>query len=110
MKLKIIPTEAFKKEIRHLKKKNPKIAESLRELDIALKKGDFGTSMGKGVHKIRVRNVDQKKGKRGGFRVIGYKDEGMGKFYLITMYSKTEKEDIDKKEILELLEDAGILK
>lgn len=110
MKLKIIPTESFKKEVKRLKKKNPRIAKSLKELNDTLSKGDFGTPVGKGVYKIRVKNIDQRRGKRGGFRVIGYKDDEMGKFYLISMYSKSEKETIDDREILELLQKIGVFK
>ncbi len=110
MKLKIIPTESFKKEVKRLKKKNPRIAKSLKELNDTLSKGDFGTPVGKGVYKIRVKNIDQRRGKRGGFRVIGYKDDEMGKFYLISIYSKSERDTIDDKEILELLQKIGVFK
>ena len=33
MKLKITPTESFKKDVKSLRKKNPRIAESLKELN-----------------------------------------------------------------------------
>jgi len=108
MKLKVTPTESFKRDVRSLRKKNPRIAESLKELNRELGNDQYGVPIGKGVYKKRVRNVDSKKGKRGGFRVIGYKDIEMKKFYLLTIYSKREKETIQDKEIIELLKGIGI--
>jgi mRNA-degrading endonuclease RelE of RelBE toxin-antitoxin system len=40
MNLKIIPTESFKREAKRLKKKYPRIAESLKELKKDLKSGE----------------------------------------------------------------------
>lgn len=108
MKLKIIPTESFKRDVKRLRKKNPRIAESLKELNRELVEDEYGDPIGKGVYKKRVRNVDSKKGKRGGFRVIGYKDIEIKKFYLLTIYSKSEKETIQDKEIIELLKGIGV--
>ena len=65
MKLKITPTESFKKDVKSLRKKNPRIAESLKELNRELGGNEYGDPIGKGVYKKRVRNVDSKKGKRG---------------------------------------------
>lgn len=109
MNLKIIPTESFKKEAKHLRKKYPRITESLKELDKSIEKGDFGDPLGKGVFKKRIKNIDIQKGKSAGFRVIGYKDIAMGKFYLLTIYSKSDKETIYDKEIIELLKESGVL-
>ena len=108
MKLKIIPTESFKRNVKSLRKKNPLIAESLKELNRELCNNEYGSPIGKGVYKKRVRNIDSKKGKRGGFRVIGYKDIDMEKFYLLAIYSKSEKETIPDKEIIELLKGIGV--
>ncbi|MCP5051557.1 MAG: type II toxin-antitoxin system RelE/ParE family toxin, partial [bacterium] len=105
---KIIPTESFKKDVKRLKKKNPRIAESLKELNKALQIGEYGTPLGKGTYKKRVKNLDLPKEKSSGFRVIGYKDVKMRKFYLMTIYSKSEKETVSEKEILELLNSIGV--
>jgi hypothetical protein len=59
-----------------------------------------------GVRKTRLRSAS--KGKSGGFRVCYYfHDVGSGRIYLITIYPKNEKEDLDpseKKELKELVE------
>ena len=108
MKLKIIPTESFKKDVKRLKKKNPHIAESLKELNRSFSTGDFGTPIGRGVYKKRLRNLDLRRGKSGGFRVIGYQDIEMGKFYLLTIYSKSHKETVSETEIIDLLKSIGV--
>jgi hypothetical protein len=108
MNLKIIPTESFKKEVKHLKKKYPRITLSLKELDRSLQQGNFGVPLGKGVFKKRVKNIDIPKGKSKGFRVIGYKDIDMEKFYLLTIYSKSDKETIRDQEIIELLKETVV--
>jgi len=62
MKLKITPTESFKRDVKRLRKKNPRIAESLKELNRELVDDNYGDPIGKGVYKKRVKNVDSKKG------------------------------------------------
>lgn len=108
MSLKIIPTDSFKRDVKKLKKKYPRITESLKNLNKELLKGEYGVRIGKEVYKKRIRNVDIKKGKSGGFRVIGYNDLDMEKFYLLTLYSKSDKETIYDKEIVDLLKKIGV--
>ncbi len=80
----------------------------MKELNRELLDGEFGISIGKRVYKKRVKNIDLHKGKSGGFRLIGYKDNEMGKFYLLTIYSKSNKDAIQEKEIIELLKNIGV--
>jgi hypothetical protein len=58
-----------------------------------------------GLRKIRLKAAA--KGKSGGFRVCYYfHDIGIGRIYLVTIYSKNEKEDLtpaEKKEFKELI-------
>ena len=44
-----------------------------------------------------------KKVNRGGYRLICYAEKENGQVYLLTIYSKNEKENISNKEILELI-------
>ncbi len=59
-----------------------------------------------GLRKTRLKSAS--KGKSGGFRVCYYfHDVHIGKIYLITIYSKNEKEDLrpnEKKEFKELVD------
>lgn len=81
----------------------------MKDLDRSFRKGDFGVPIGKGAFKKRVRNIDAQKGIRWGFRVIGCKDIEMEKFYLLSIYSKSDKETIPDREIIELLKEIGVL-
>ena len=53
--------------------------------------------------KIRVASLSRKIGKSGGYRLICYAEKADGKIYLLTIYSKNEKENIKNTEILELI-------
>ncbi len=59
---------------------------------------------------MRVANSSIPTGKSGGFRVIYYfvdKDENI---FLMTLFSKTQKENISDSELLELLKINGLTK
>ena len=53
--------------------------------------------------KIRVASLSRKIGKSGGYRLICYAEKADRKIYLLTIYSKNEKENIKNTEILELI-------
>ena len=53
--------------------------------------------------KIRIASLSRKIGKSGGYRLICYAEKEDGKIYLLTIYSKNERENISNKEILELI-------
>ncbi|MBS0616480.1 MAG: type II toxin-antitoxin system RelE/ParE family toxin [Verrucomicrobia bacterium] len=62
-----------------------------------------------GVRKARLRSAS--KGKSGGFRVCYYfLDVGTGRVYLLTIYSKNEKEDLSANEKKELKELVNVIK
>lgn len=63
------------------------------------------------VFKYRMPSSDQKRGSRGGFRIIAYYDAAKNTLYPLTLYPKSEKEDIEDnyvdrclKELREALE------
>lgn len=53
--------------------------------------------------KIRVASTRRNMGKSSSYRMICYAEKEDGKIYLLTIYSKNEKENISNKEILELI-------
>ena len=59
--------------------------------------------MGHNTFKIRIKNSDNNKGKSGGYRVITYFVSEDGEVYLLTIYSKSDRESILDLEIEELL-------
>lgn len=59
------------------------------------------------VFKARVENSDANKGKSGSYRVIYYV-QTEDKAILLTIYSKSEQEDISNQEIREILGEFGV--
>ncbi len=54
------------------------------------------------VFKVRLRNSDSGKGKSGGYRVI-YQRTLQGTTLLITIYSKSEQEDVAANEVRQII-------
>ena len=93
----------FDKNIKRLHKKFPKIKNDLVTLINKLKLNPkLGIELGNNIFKIRIPNSSIPIGKSGGFRVITYyfKDNII---YLITIYSKTEIENILTEEIKKII-------
>jgi len=90
-------TPEFKRNIRQLAKKYRRIKTDVQplldELGQGQTPGDQIPGVQNEVFKVRVRNSDSGKGKSGGYRVI-YQRTAEGAIVLITIYSKTEQEDI----------------
>lgn len=100
-KIKSIPK--FEKELKRLAKKYPSLKREYVELVESLKKvPEQGTSLGNSCYKIRLSIASKGKGKSGGARVITYVMIKQTIVYLLTIFDKSEKENIPDKE-LELL-------
>ncbi|MEH2239825.1 hypothetical protein [Nostoc sp.] len=56
------------------------------------------------IYKVRVRNSSIQKGKRAGYRLI-YQLESPTSILLLTIYSKSDREDIGANEILNIVAD-----
>jgi len=94
MNFKIETIPRFEKDVKKLKKKFPKIKNDLVSLIKSLSSNpELGINLGENIFKVRVPNSSIPTGKSGGFRVITYyKEDAI--LYLVTMYSKTEYNDI----------------
>jgi hypothetical protein len=94
-------SETFLQEFKKLRKKFKKIDSDLKKLIPELQNNPkYGTSLGNNLFKVRVPNSSIPTGKSGGFRIITYLivEE---KLFLVSIYSKTEKENISDSEIIE---------
>lgn len=105
-------TPEFKRNLRQLAKKYRHIRSDIQPLIDALiageRPGDQIPGIGLLVYKVRVRNSDAQRGRRGGYRMIYYQPNDLS-IVLITLYSKTEQQDIEPREIRAILqEDADI--
>ena len=73
----------------------------------------LGTDMGDGIRKVRMAITSKGKGKSGGARVITYnvvtqvRDDG--RVLLVTIYDKSERDSITKREIAGILRSNGLI-
>lgn len=98
----IQPTPLFEKKKNKLKKKYPHIEKDYGSLVKKLKQGEFEGAELQGfsgsVYKVRIASIDQKKGKRGGFRIIYYVITKEQIIYLLTIYTKAQQEDLSHQQ------------
>jgi hypothetical protein len=104
MSYNIIPIPIFERQAKRLKKKFPSLKEELiafgKNLINDPTQGDF---IGNGCYKVRLAIESKGKGKSGGARVITHVHVDEENIFLLTIYDKSEKENISAKELKELL-------
>ena len=104
MNYEIIAVDEFQKDIKKLFKKYKSIKGDILELIDKLEEDySIGIDLGYDLYKIRVRNSDIG-GKSGGYRVIYYTKLSNDKIYLLTIFSKTQKENIDLKKLKPIID------
>ena len=102
-KIKTIPN--FDKALKRLAKKFSSLkAEYIALLDSLEVEPEQGTPLGNHCFKIRLAIASKGKGKSGGARVITHIFVEGSKVFLLTIYDKSEKENISVKELQELLD------
>lgn len=96
-------SEGFLKEAKKLSKKFKLLKSDLKKAvnEIETKK-DLGVYLGYDIYKKRVADSSVPTGKSGGFRVIIYK-KIEEKIVLISIYSKTQKENLTDEDLKDLL-------
>lgn len=111
LKMPIIKYSArFLKDAKRLKEKKNfrKIADDIKEVEDWLRSGKIKGDLIPGlsgfqVFKIRQRNSSINSGKSGGFRIIYYQRREDDVIVMLTIYSKTETDNVSQPEILEIL-------
>lgn len=104
MNYNIVAVPKFIKEFKKLFKRYPSLNEEFMFLiDSLEKKPEQGISLGKNCFKIRLSIASKGKGKSGGARVITNIVVSKTTVYLLTIYDKSEKGDLSKNELVELL-------
>jgi mRNA-degrading endonuclease RelE of RelBE toxin-antitoxin system len=105
MSYKIIAVPTFRNQLKRLVKKYPSLKAEMVELFAKLEENPtLGTALGKNCYKIRLAISSKRKGKSGGTRVItnfAFREETV---YLLSIYDKSEKDNLTDKELFELLE------
>ena len=104
MSYKVKTIVVFEKQAKRLTKKYASLKNELMLLISHLKENpEQGTPLGKNCYKLRIAISSKKKGKSGGARVITNFVLTDSTVYLLTIYDKSEIENITKKELQELL-------
>jgi hypothetical protein len=104
MSYKVKTIQVFERQAKRLIKKYASLKDDLFELIQVLK--DYpqqGTPIGRNCFKIRMAITSKGKGRSGGARVITNFVVTQDTIYLITIYGKSEKENLSDKELNELL-------
>lgn len=94
----------FKKNTKKLSKRYKKIKLDILELVTQLEADPYlGTHLFHNCYKIRIPNSSVPIGKSGGFRVITYFVDETSDVYLLTIYSKSDQENIPDSKIIDLI-------
>lgn len=105
-KVKFIPK--FEKDLKHLAKKYPSVKSDFGLLLASLKDNPSqGTSLGNECYKIRMSISSKGKGKSVGARVITCFKIVHHTVFLLSIFDKSEQENITDKELRELLKFIG---
>lgn len=104
MSYKIDTIAPFRKDAKKLIKKFPSLKNELVELGKLLANDpDMGTPLGNNCYKIRLAIASKGKGKSGGARVITHFYVEQSTVFLLSIYDKSDKENISDSEIKALL-------
>ncbi len=104
MNFKIEALPEFINELKKLAKKYPSLKVEIQNFIESLSENPFqGTSLGGGTYKIRLSINSKGKGKSGGARIITNVVVVNEIVYLLSIYDKSEKENLTDKELKFLL-------
>jgi mRNA-degrading endonuclease RelE of RelBE toxin-antitoxin system len=99
-------TARFKKEAKILSKKYRSLKQELTKLRSELEvQPELGIPIGHNCYKIRISISSKGKGKSGGGRVITCVKVTKTTVYLLSIYDKSEKENITTTQLLEWIEE-----
>lgn len=101
-------TPEFKRNLRQLAKKYRHIKSDLQpildQLASGSKPGDQVPGVRYEVFKVRAKNSDASRGKSGGYRLIYFVKTELERV-LVTVYSKTEQDDVAPEDIRQIILD-----
>ena len=104
MSYKVDTIAPFRKEAKKLIKKYPSLKSELALLGSQLSENPKkGTSLGNNCYKIRLAIASKGKGKAGGARVITHFYVSDQTVFLLSIYDKSDRENISTSQIKDLL-------
>ena len=102
--MRIETTRRFLRDAKYLIKKYPSFKSDLaNQFDNLLEDPHQGESLGRGCYKVRIAITSKGKGKSGGARLITYVRIQHGIISLLTIYDKSDKENLGDDELDDLL-------
>jgi len=105
MNFKIIAIESFKRQAKRLSKKYPSLKNELAELESHLTENfKLGKPIGQNCYKIRIGIKSKGSGKSGGARVITNIAVLDKTIFLLSIYDKSETENISDSDLKILLQ------
>jgi mRNA-degrading endonuclease RelE of RelBE toxin-antitoxin system len=105
MNYEVVAIPNFGKELKKLAKKYPSLTEDFKALILSLEENPLqGISLGNSCYKIRMAITSKGKGKSGGARIVTFVKISQTTVYLLSIYDKSDKENISDKELIELLQ------
>ncbi len=105
MNYEIIVKPTFQREAKRLAKHYSSFKEDFVSLIDDLEQNPLlGTDLGHGLRKVRMKITSKGKGKSGGARVITYLYLSGKTVYLLSIYDKSEKEDLRSGELKEMVQ------
>lgn len=106
MSYNVLTTSDFKRDSKRLIKKYKSLKSEILDLIISLEQDPKqGISLGNDCYKIRLAIKSKGKGKSGGARIITCIKVLDNLVFLLTIYNKSESENISDKELLKLIKD-----
>ena len=112
MSCKITYTPDFAKQMKRLSKRYKSLKEDYLKLLCDLRANPLlGTDLGRHLRKVRMSIASKGKGKSGGARVITYTliiAETDNEIKLLTIYDKSERENLTDNELLDLMVRNGL--
>jgi len=109
MSYNVVLTRSFKHSVKRLQRRFPHVKDDVWvAIQVLLQTPRLGVviSGGSGVRKLRVRNSDLGKGKRSGYRLLYcVEDQPVPVIYLLLLYAKSDREDITRQELKQLLDE-----
>jgi mRNA-degrading endonuclease RelE of RelBE toxin-antitoxin system len=97
--------DKFKKEAKRLRKKYPSLDADLESFVAELVENPIqGVLITPNIYKVRMAISSKNRGKSGGARIITYVRVVQEVVFLMTIYDKSEQEDLEEGELNEILE------
>ena len=104
MSFKVVPTSRFEKDAKKIARIYPGFKQNVEKLIASLAIQPVqGSHLGHGIYKVRIPITGKPSGKSYGARALHAVFTLDKEVYLLTVYDKSEKRDLSKEELKELV-------